>query len=248
MNKIKLSVVIPAYNEVHNLNDGVLDPVYQYLKDVDYRWEVLIIDDGSKDKTVDVVKEQIKGKKNFHLLESEHGGKAITVMVGMLAAEGEIAVFTDMDQATPIKELEKLLPKFENGFDIVIGSRHGREGAPVLRKISAWGFATLRNIFLGLPFKDTQCGFKAFNKKSREAVFGRMLSEWKGMRSYGAAVNAGFDVESLFLAKKLGFQVVEVEVDWHYVGTERVQLIKDSLDAIKDMIRIRWNNLNGKYS
>lgn len=247
MKNLKLSIVIPAYNEVQNLKNGVLDEVHNFLKTVNYPYEVLIVDDGSKDETVEVVKKQIKDKKNFKLLQNEHGGKAITVMIGMLAAQGEVAVFIDMDQATPISEIEKLLPNFES-FDIVIGSRHGRKGAPILRKISAWGFATLRNIVLGLPFKDTQCGFKAFNKKSRKTVFIKLLGDWKKMRAKGAAVNAGFDVEALFLAKKLGFNIAEVEVNWHYVGTERVQLINDSIEAIKDMLRIRWNDLNGKYS
>lgn len=247
MKNIKLSIVIPAYNEVQNLKNGVLDEVHNFLKAIDYPYEVLIVDDGSKDETVEFIQKQIKDKKNFKLLQSEHGGKAVTVMTGMLSAQGEVAIFTDMDQATPISEIEKLLPSFES-FDIVIGSRHGRKGAPLLRKISAWGFATLRNIVLGLPFKDTQCGFKAFNKKSRKAVFTKLLGDWKNMRAKGAAVNAGFDVEALFLAKKLGFNIAEVDVNWHYVGTERVQLINDSIEAIKDMLRIRWNDLNGKYS
>ena len=91
-------------------------------------------------------------------------------------------------------------------------------------------------------------GFKAFNKKSRELVFTKMLGDWRNMRAKGAAVNAGFDVETLFSAKKLGFNIAEVNVNWHYVGTERVQLINDSIEAVKDMLRIRWNDLNGKYS
>lgn len=247
MDKIKLSIIMPAFNESENLKAGVLDQVKNYLRDVDYSYEVLIVDDGSKDDTVEIVKQQIKGKKGFTLLQNEHGGKAITVMTGMLAAKGEIAIFSDMDQATPISEVEKLLPLFKKGFNIVIASRHGRKGAPLLRKVSAWGFATLRNIFLGLPFKDTQCGFKAFDKTSREAVFTKMLTDWRKMKAKGAAVNAGFDIEALFLAKRLGFSVAEVDVDWHYVGTERVQLINDSLEAIKDMLRIRWNDLNGEY-
>jgi dolichyl-phosphate beta-glucosyltransferase len=102
-------------------------------------------------------------------------------------------------------------------------------------------------LLLGLPFKDTQCGFKAFDKVSREAIFPKIKSEWGVLHSKGGAVNAGFDVEILYYAKKLGFKIAEMPVEWNYVGTERVQIVKDSLAAIYDMLRIRWNDLKGKY-
>ncbi len=247
MPNIKLSVIIPAYNEVKNLKTGVLDQVDEYLKTQDYEYEVLIVDDGSSDNTVEVATELIKNKKNFKIVKNPHGGKAITVMSGLLKAEGEIALFTDMDQATPIKEIEKLLLKFNEGFDIVIGSRQGRKGAPLIRKLMAFGFATLRGLMLSLPFVDTQCGFKALNKKSRDEVFPILLEQWKSRKAGGAAVNAGFDVETLFLAKKMGFEIAEVPVEWHHVGTERVQMVRDSIDAVKDMIRIRTNSIRGVY-
>lgn len=245
--KIKLSIIIPAFNEVKNIKYGVLNQIDEYLNKVNYTYEVLIIDDGSSDKTVEEVEKFINGKENWRLIKAVHGGKALTVMRGLLEAQGEIAVFTDMDQATPLNQIEKFIPKFLENYDIVIGSRHGRKGAPIFRKITALGFAFLRNIILGLPFSDTQCGFKAFNKVSRETVFKKMKNNWEKSKVSGAAVNAGFDVEALFLAKKLGFKITEVPVDWHYVGTKRVNLLKDSLEAVKDMLRIRWNDLTGKY-
>ncbi|MBI4058858.1 glycosyltransferase [Candidatus Microgenomates bacterium] len=247
MKNLYLSIIIPAYNEEKNLKKGVLDEVNDYLKGVNYLFEVLIVDDGSTDKTKELIKGWMRGKRGYQLIENPHGGKALTVISGLLAAKGEIALFTDMDQATPLHQLEKLLAKFQEGYDIVIGSRHGRQGAPILRRLAAWGFAQLRNIILGLPFLDTQCGFKAFNIKSRQAIFPKLQQSWQKMRATGAAVHAGFDIETLFLAKKAGFKIAEVQVIWHYVGTERVQLIKDSLDAIRDMVRIRWNDLTGKY-
>ena len=175
MNDPRLSVVIPAYNESANLKNGILDEVYNYLKAQKYTYEVLIVDDASKDETRELVEKFIKGKNGFKLIKNEHGGKAITVTTGMLEAKGEIVLFTDMDQATPIKELEKLLPKFEEGFDVVIGSRKSRAGAPLIRKLMGWGFATMRNIILGLPFKDTQCGFKAFKQSAVHEIFPDML-------------------------------------------------------------------------
>lgn len=245
---MRLSIIIPAYNEAQNIKNGVLVEVSGYLKTIDYTYEVLIVDDGSRDSTRALVKDFIKNRKNWKLIENEHGGKALTVMTGLLQAKGDIALFTDMDQATPLREVEKFFPEFDKGVDIVIGSREGRKGAPILRLLAAWGFAILRNIILGLPFKDTQCGFKAFNKKSRELIFPKMKERWQGMRSLGAAVHAGFDVETLFIARKLGLKIVAEDVSWHHVGTERVQLLKDSVDAIRDMLRIRWNEISGQYA
>jgi hypothetical protein len=183
------------------------------------------------------------------LIKNNHGGKAVAVMTGMIESRGKIALFTDMDQATPIQEIEKLLGQFEKGFDIVIGSRSGRKGAPLIRKLMAWGFSVLRTLILGLPFNDTQCGFKAFSRQSIEKVFVPLLRRWqKHLKQNGAAVNAGFDVETLFLAKKIGLKIDEVKVEWHYVGTERVQAIRDSLDALQDMLKIRINDLTGSYN
>ena len=244
---IKLSVVIPAYNESENLKKGVLEQVNNYLKTVNYNYEVLVVDDGSNDNTALIVKEKIKNLKGFKLVENKHGGKAATVITGMLVAKGELILFTDLDQSTPIDQIEKFLPKFEQKFDIVIGSRTGRKGAPLTRRLSAWGFSLLRGIILGLPFKDTQCGFKAFNKKSIEKIFPKIKDEWGVLHTKGGAVNAGFDVELLYLAKKFGFKIAEVPADWNYMDTERVQVIKDALAAIYDMLRIRVNDLKGKY-
>ena len=243
---MKLSVVIPAYNEERNLKKGVLDEVRSYLEKLKISHEVIIVDDGSTDKTKEIVKKFIS-QNNLFLLEVPHGGKAMAVMSGMLKAKGDIVLFTDMDQATPINQLEKFLPKFSDGSDIVIGSRIGRKGAPFVRKLAAWVFSILRELILGLPFSDTQCGFKAFNKKSIEKIISKIKGEWGVVHFQGGAVNAGFDVELLYLAKKYGFKIAEVEVEWNYVDTERVQVIKDALAAIYDMFRIRINDFKGKY-
>lgn len=244
---MKLSIVIPAYNEENNLKKGVLDEVGDYLGNLKIPFEVIIVDDGSSDSSVELIKKYILRNKNFKLIQNPHGGKANAVMTGMLAAAGEIILFTDMDQATPINQLEKILPKFKEGADIVIGSRQGREGAPLTRKLAAWGFSVLRGIILGLPFKDTQCGFKAFSKEVVDKIIPRIKNEWGVLHFKGGAVNAGFDVELLYLAKKYGFKIAEVPVEWRYVDTERVQVIKDAAAAIYDMFRIRINDLRGKY-
>lgn len=248
MNNIKLSIVIPAYNEAENLKKGALDTVGNYIKkNLKISYEVIIVDDGSSDNSAELIKKYISKNKNFTLLQNNHGGKAIAVMTGMLKSSGGIVLFTDMDQATPISQIEKFLPKFDNGFDIVIGLRHGRQGAPFIRKLAAWGFSTLRSVILGLPFKDTQCGFKAFSKQAVDKILPKIKNEWGVVHFKGGAVNAGFDVELLYLAKKYGFKIAEVGVEWKYVDTERVQVVKDAVAAIYDMFRIRWNDLAGKY-
>lgn len=247
MTRPKLSVVIPCFNEAKNIEHGSLVEVFDYLNQQKYSYEVLVVDDGSKDNTVNLVKDQIKDKKGFHLIENSHGGKALTVISGILQAQGEIVLFTDMDQATPIQEIEKFLPKFEENYDVVIGSRSGRKGAPLIRKVVAWGFSVIRNIILGLPFKDTQCGFKAFNSKAIQIIFPILKQKWEERRAHGAAVNAGFDVEMLFIGKKYGLLIAEVPVNWHHVGSERVQVVKDSIEAFKELIRIRLNDMKGLY-
>lgn len=242
-----ISVVIPAYNEAINLKRGVLSEVGEYLKQLKCDYEVIIVDDGSSDESVELIKKYISQNNNFKLIQNSHGGKANAVMTGMLSATGEIILFTDMDQATPINQIEKFLPKFADGFDIVIGSRQGRKGAPLVRKLSAWGFSLLRSVILGLPFKDTQCGFKAFSKLAVDKLIPQIKNEWGVVHFKGGAVNAGFDVELLYLAKKYGFEIAEVCVEWNYVDTERVQVVKDAAAAIYDMLRIRLNDLKGKY-
>ncbi len=243
----KLSVVIPAYNEARNLKKGVLQEVSNFLKTTGLNYEVIIVDDGSIDDTKQIIENFIIKNPLFKLIKVSHGGKANAVMTGLLKAQGEIILFTDMDQATPINQLEKFIPLFEDGFDIVIGSRAGRKGAPIIRKLSAWGFSVLRGIILGLPFADTQCGFKAFTKKVVERIIPKIKNEWGVVHFKGGAVNAGFDVELLYLAKKYGFKIAEVSVEWSYVDTERVQVVKDAAAAIYDMFRIRINDLKRKY-
>lgn len=242
-----LSVVIPAYNEEGNIKRGVLNEVYDYLSNKKYSWQVILVDDGSSDNTAKLLAEFAKNHTGFSLLAQPHRGKAGTVIAGMLNAAGDIILFTDMDQATPLNQLEKILPKFSNGYDIAIGSRTGREGAPLFRKLMAYVFASLRTLILRLPYKDTQCGFKAFKKEAARKIFNRMKIFNDKARIKGSSVSAGFDLEILYLARKLGLKVAEVPVVWRYKGTIRVNPIKDSWEGFRDLIRVRINALAGKY-
>lgn len=250
MTKTYLSVVIPAYNEETNIRLGALDKVARFLEHQSYTWEVIIVNDGSSDETQPLVESFAQANKGFSLINNHHQGKAASVITGMLAAHGDIALFTDLDQATPIQELDHVLPWFDRGFDIVIGSRNTkREGAPLLRIIMARGFMLLRSLLLGLDgVTDTQCGFKAFRRHVAKEIFRRLKLYGNIREVSGSMVTAGFDIEVLFLAKTLGYTTKEVAVDWHYVETRRVNPIKDSWQGFLDIVRIRFHAWNGLYS
>lgn len=249
-NKTYLSVIIPAYNEEGNLKKGVLDLVNDYLKRQKYTWEVLIVDDGSKDNTVKIIEKFIEKTNNFFLYKEPHRGKGGTVISGMLKARGDIVVFDDMDQATPINQLEKVLPMFEKEYDIAIGSRSGRKGASIIRKVMSVGFMVLRTLILRLPFKDTQCGFKAFRNEVVRPIFERMKVFNDNQITKGVSVTAGFDLELLYIARKLNYKVVEVPIEWKETGnrgSSGVNPIKDSWEGLRDLLKVRLNAIQGRY-
>jgi glycosyltransferase involved in cell wall biosynthesis len=246
-----LSVVVPAYNESENLQQGALDKVVSYLGTRPYRSELLVVDDGSEDDTADLAERYAASHAGVRVLRNPHRGKAHTVVTGLLAAEGELILFTDMDQATPIREVERLLPWFDEGYDLVIGSRGTvRRNAPLSRRLMSRGQVVLRDVVLDLgPVTDTQCGFKAFRRGPIRQVVERLAvyDPRHGEPIEGAAVTAGFDVELLFIAHRLGFRVKEVPVEWDYQRTRRVNLFRDSLRGVRDLLRIRLADARGAY-
>jgi len=244
--KIYLSVVIPAYNEVHNIKSGALKEVYDYLKAQDYSWEILIVDDGSTDDTALLASSFSQKHAGVRLMKEPHRGKGGTVIAGMLTAKGKYVLFTDMDQATPIDQIERFLPKFKEGYDVVIGSRAGREGAPLIRKLTAIGFALFRAVILRLPYKDTQAGFKAFKKEAAEAIFSKMKNLLE-KREEGSSLSAGFDTEMLYLARKMKFRTAEVPIKWHYKEGTKKNIIKESWIGFKGVIAVRLKALMGYY-
>lgn len=243
-----LSVIIPAYNEEINLKRGVLNSVYEYLKDKDFVWEVIILDDGSSDKTVQLVDEFAKKHKNFILKKEPHRGKGGTLIAGADYAKGEYVLFADMDQSTPMDQFDRFIPKLEAGYDVAIGSRSGRPGQPLIRKIMAYGFVVLRTLILRLPFKDTQCGFKVYKTAAAKEIFKRTQIYKKGNVSKMGSVTAGFDIETLFIARKLSLKIAEIPVEWYEYGQRKeVNPIADSIEGLRGILMIRFNALKGKY-
>lgn len=250
MKKIFLSIVIPCFNEERNIRKGKINDLLSYIKQQKYLWEIIIVDDGSKDKSKDLLKKIIQINNNIKIIENRHQGKALTVKTGVDKAIGEYILFTDLDQATPIKEIGKFIPYFNESYDIVIGSRENeRKGAPFIRAIMGPAFTVIRKIILNLSeISDTQCGFKAFKKQAAKEVFRRtqLYKQYSVIR--GSSVTAGFDVELLFIAKKLGYSIKEVPVAWEYVETRRVSPLKDSLNGFIDLVKIRMNSIKGLYN
>ncbi len=251
-NKPYLSVIIPCYNEEENLKRNVLDEVAEYLKDKDFSYEVIISDDGSTDNSRQLVKEAIKDKPKFKLLANKHGGKPWAVWKGIENAQGEWILFTDMDQSTPLKELEKLQPWMKKDYQVVIGSRgRKREGFSLIRKLGSGVFKGLRSLLLLPGIDDTQCGFKAVKRQAALEIFPELQffqdidKEVKGWRV------SAFDIEMLFLADKKGYKIKEVEVEWldRDAGQEskNKSYLKESKQMAQEVFRVKINDLQNKY-
>lgn len=250
MDKTYLSVVIPCYDEMANLRKGVLEKVDYFLKKKKIPFEVIIVDDGSSDGSVEFVEHFVRENPEFSLIKNPHTGKGGAVTTGMLKGKGEYILFTDMDQATPIEEIDKLLPYFEKGFDIVIGSRKGeRKGSPLIRLFVSRANMTLRKLLVGLPrISDTQCGFKVFKKDVAHKLFKKVSDIHHGFKSIsGSNVTSGFDVELLYIAERMGYKIKEVSVSWLYVESRRVSVIRDSIEGLKELLTIRANSIKGIY-
>ena len=247
---MKITLIVPCYNEEANIQKGVLDRIGNYTKEDKRFSEVLVVDDGSTDQSVEIVREKYeKVFPKFRLVQNKHMGKAFAIIRGIEEAKGDTVMFSDIDLATPIEESEKLIEQAEKNFDIVIGSRSGhREGAPITRKIMALGMIFIRNYIVGLHgIKDTQCGFKLFDTKAARHIVTHLRVFKDRHKAEGSSVSAGFDLEFLFLAARLGYTIKEVPVIWRHVETKNVTFVKSSLEGLKDILSIKWYEILKKY-
>ena len=236
------SIVIPAYNEGARLAP-TLEKVLSYVHQQGWDAEVIVVNDGSSDNTAEIVRSFAQKQPMLRLVENPgNRGKGYAVRNGILNARGEIVLFSDADLSSPIEEMPKLLEALKAGADIAIGSRWLRaelqtSRQSLHRQIFGRIFNGLNRIILGLRFKDTQCGFKAFTRRAAQTILPlQRIERW------------GFDPEILFLARKFGFRVAEVPVRWGHVGGTRINPLIDGARMFQEMLHIRWNDMEGKYN
>lgn len=248
---LKYSIIIPVYNEEAIIKKGVLTTIKSFLDSLNESYEVLMVDDGSLDNTVQLITENTSHWEELKVIKKEHSGKAFSLIRGAQEARGEFILLMDMDQATPISEFKKLIPSLDEGYDVVIGSRGSvRKNAPIGRKILSQCQIYLRNFVLGFKdFRDTQCGFKSYRRTSFLRILDNLyLFNPRNEKSISTpSVSAGFDVEVLFVAVKLGLKIKEIPVIWDYKMSRRVSLIRDAMRGIKEMILLKYLDLKGVY-
>lgn len=233
-----LSVIIPLFNEQTRLDR--LWVVYKYLKKKKFKYEVILVNDGSTDKTLDKLKDLAK-KYNFKLITyNDNKGKGYAIKTGMLQAKGRYKLFADIDLSTPVDEMEKFLPILSK-YDILIGSRK-MKGAnlevrqPYLREFLGKGFTFVSQLTLDLDISDFTCGFKFFSEKAAKEIFSRQkVNRW------------GFDSEILFIAKLIGFKIKEIPVEWSDDPNTKVKFPQDIIKSLMDLYKIRYYYFKKRY-
>jgi dolichyl-phosphate beta-glucosyltransferase len=236
----ELSIVVPAYNEAGRL-PRTLELIRSYLRERRIAAEVIVVDDGSTDATAAVAGNLQAEFPELRLLSNgRNRGKGFSVRHGMLEARGRVVLFTDADLSAPIEEADKLLAAL-GGYQVAIGSRAmDRSLIEVhqsrLRELAGILFNLVVRVITGLPFADTQCGFKAFVREPSRIVFEQQRIE-----------RFGFDPEVLFLARRHGLRAVEVPVRWAHDPATKVHMVRDSLHMLGELLLVRWNWLAGRY-
>lgn len=233
------SVIIPAWNEERRIGDS-LQRVAAFVRGRSESIEVLVVDDGSDDDTVPIVEALIQDQPFIRLIRNPHGGKGSAVKTGVSRGQGQYLIISDTDLSVPIEELPKFLPPVLDGYDVAIASREA-EGArridePQYRHLMGRVFNLLVRLVAVPRIQDTQCGFKAFRRDVARQVFPLQTIEgW------------GFDVEILFIARRLGYTIVEVPVTWYYGAESKIRPIHDTIGMIGDLWRVRLNATRGLY-
>jgi glycosyltransferase involved in cell wall biosynthesis len=234
-----LSLVIPAYNEESRL-PATLRRISDALEAYGEPYEVLVVVNGSTDRTADVVKAASLRDSNIRLIVTPLAGKGRAVKIGITESQGERIAFADADLSTPIEEVIGLTEKLDGRHQVVIASREGsgarRVGEPYVRHLMGRVFNLLVQALAVRGIQDTQCGFKAFTRQCADDVFKRQQ------------INGfGFDVEVLYVARKLGYGIQEVPVTWAYAASSRVDPLRDTIRMFRDVLAVRWNDLRGLY-
>lgn len=236
------SIIVPAYNEAVRIGAS-LEHMLDYIAESRWSAEIIVVNDGSIDATAAVVQDYARRNPLVRILENPgNRGKGYSVRNGMLNASGQVLLFTDADLSSPIEEAVKLFSLLESGeADVAIGSRYLRSELqtrkqPVHRRVMGRAFNLALKTILGLSYVDTQCGFKAFNRKAVTMIFPNMkIERW------------GFDPEILFLAERYGLRVAEVPVSWAHDHRSKINPLRDGTRMLGELLRVRMNSLGGKY-
>lgn len=243
MNRPSCSIVIPAYNEEKRI-PRTLESINSFRVKHSWDLEVIVVNDGSKDKTADVVRQYAARFPYIHLVDNAvNGGKGKSIRDGVERANGDVIFFADADDSTPITDADKLLSAIESGADIAIGSRWVDRDLqvhpqPWYRRLNGRFYNLLMRSILGLDYRDTQNGFKAYTRSAAKTIFPlQRIGGW------------GFDAEVLFLAQKFGFSVKEVPVEYvYYAEGSKIRPYRDGARMLGELFKVRWHELNGAYS
>jgi dolichyl-phosphate beta-glucosyltransferase len=235
------SIVLPAYNESERIA-ATIEKISAFATQRHWQIEIVVVNDGSSDDTADVVRRCAMTCPGVKLLQNPgNRGKGYSVRSGMLQAQGEILLFSDADLSSPIEEAEKLFAAIAGGADVAIGSRWLKtelqsRRQPLYRQLYGRIFNLALRLILGLQFRDTQCGFKAFTRRAAHSLFPlQKIERW------------GFDPELLYLAKRLHLRVEEIPVAWAHREGTRINPLRDGLRMFGEMLQIRWHGLRGEY-
>jgi dolichyl-phosphate beta-glucosyltransferase len=241
----KITVVIPAYNEARKV-EPTINEVKEFLVENGYSFEIIIVDDGSDDNTLNIVKryKAINSMENIIILENNpNRGKGYAVRRGIMEANGDYVLFMDADNSTRIFEMEKMLPYFENRYDVVIGSRRLKNisgditiDQPFLRHFLGEIYIYLSRLFFKVSVRDYNCGFKIFRKNVAKKIFSKQqMDDWS------------FDIETLFLVEKYNFKIKEIPVNWKHCEDSKVSPVLDGIKSFISLFKIKANNVSGKY-
>jgi len=235
------SIVIPCYNESARVGSS-LEKIVAYTENRGWKTEILVVNDGSRDNTAEIVRSFGLRYPNVRLIENPgNRGKGYSVRNGVLNATGDVILFTDADLSSPIEESEKLFGALEAGADVALGSRWLRSELqsyrqPLYRQLLGRLFNFALRLVLGLHFKDTQCGFKAFTHQAAQTIFPRQrIDRW------------GFDPEIVYLARKFKMRTVEIPVSWAHDHRSKINPLVDGSKMMWEMLRVRGNDLAGRY-
>lgn len=235
-----LSLIIPAYNEGERL-PTTLPPVFQFLESQSYAFEIILVNNNSRDNTREIALQFAATRPYLRVIDEMTQGKGAAVRTGMLAATGDYLFMADADFSMPVEEIAKFLPPIAGRYDVAIGSREApgavRYNEPQYRHFMGRVFNFYVKVLAIPGFEDTQCGFKCFRREvAWDILPNQTIDGW------------AFDVELLFIALKRGYQIVEVPIHWYYGENSRVSPVRDTINMIREVLRIRYNGYIGRYN